>query len=177
MSPASCTAEKRCGLWIHVRLALLSALAVAGAACQTAFSQSAKWPWKLFAWPETVLTWRDEPGASWLIFASVDKIINVAYRNPDPEIWKEVNWHFILTLGSSVGFTLHVYDKSNNMLNISSTGASLSAGDIKARFPASTCLHGAGLMHGEENAPGPAIKITGNCVLTTTSATLVFDSM
>lgn len=52
--------------------------------------------------------------------------------------------------------------------------ASPNAGDIKARFSASTC---AGLMHGAENAPGPAIKMSGNCVLTTTSVTLVPDSM
>lgn len=101
----------RFGLLKRVCLALLSAVAVAGIACQAAFSESAKWPWKLFAWPESVLTCRDESRASWLIFASVDKIINVAYRNPDPEIWKEVKCHFIRRLGSSVGFTLHVYDK------------------------------------------------------------------
>lgn len=28
---------------------------------------------------------RDESGASWLIFASIDKIIDVAYRDPDPK--------------------------------------------------------------------------------------------
>lgn len=61
----------------------------------------------------------------------------------------------------------------NNWLSISSTGISTNAGDIKARFPASTC---AGLMHEAENALGPAIKMTGNCVLTTSSAILVLDS-
>lgn len=89
---------------IHV---YMSALTVAGAGCQTAFSQGAKWPWKPFAWPQSVLTCRDESGASWLIFASIDEIIDVAYRNPDPEIWKEVKYHFILMFGSSIGFSLH----------------------------------------------------------------------
>lgn len=60
----------------------------------------------------------------------------------------------------------------NNWLSIS--GANPNAGDIKARFPASTC---AGLMHGAENALVPAIKMSGNCFSTKTSVTLILDSM
>lgn len=60
----------------------MSAQTAAGAGCQTAFSQVAKRPRK----PQSVLTCREESGASWLIFASIDEVIDVAYRDPDPKI-------------------------------------------------------------------------------------------
>lgn len=79
-SPLLCVFANKC---CH---ALTSALTVAGAGCHTTFSLIAKWPRNLFAWPQSVLTCRDEPGASWLIFASIDKIIDVSNRDPDPKI-------------------------------------------------------------------------------------------
>lgn len=64
----------------------------------------------------------------------------------------------------------------NNWL-ISNAGPSSSAGDSKGRFPVPIHLHCAGLLHGAESAPGPAIKMTGNCSLITTSVTQVLDPL
>lgn len=65
----------------------------------------------------------------------------------------------------------------NNWLNISSAGPTSSAGDSKDRFPVPTRLHCAGLLHGAESAPGPAIKMMGNCSLINASVTQVLDSV
>lgn len=65
----------------------------------------------------------------------------------------------------------------NNWLNISSAGPSSSAGGSKDRFPVPTRLHCAGFLCGAECDPGPAIKMTGNCGVITTSVTQVLDSV
>lgn len=114
ISAACCIAE-RCGPWISAAMSLYIYMLSCFDVCPDCSSSclpnniftGTKWPRKPFAWPHNVLTCRDESGASWLIFSSIDEIIDVAYWNPDPKIWKEVKCHFILTLGYSIGFTLH----------------------------------------------------------------------
>ena len=65
----------------------------------------------------------------------------------------------------------------SDWLNISSAGPSSSAGESKGRFPVPTHLHCADLLHGAQSAPDPAIRMTGNCSLITTSVTQVVDSI
>lgn len=163
-------------LCCHVRLRIhvyTSALTIAGAGWQTAFSQAAEWPWKLLAWPQSVLTCRDESGASWLIFASIDEIIDVAYRNPDPKIWKEVKCHFSLSLSSSIGFT------PRGVWQVPITGWTLVVLDPAPALETRRTdllflqLHCVALLHGTEHAPGPDIKMTESCDLTTTFVTYV----